>query len=717
MAVVAEIPTSSTLATAQQVGSAFFSSYVLPPEIAWTLVGVPTVVLDGAINAYGDQDYYAFFAQAGDVITIDVDTPFSDTDLQGFLYSYNGTTGTLVASNDTSAVVDFGSATTKDPYFTYTVTQTGTYIFGIQSSLSVVGAAHSTNYDVYVSLSSSARAAFGTAAADLVEGWMGNDTLQGGAQGALSADGGADTLRGLGGRDVLDGGGGNDLLFGGTDADRLFGGAGNDTIWGDEPAVTGSEPDGNFSDVISGGDGDDLIVAGQGRDTVNGGAGADTITDDMNGDPLAFAGDSTGDFRSDVLSGGEGDDLIRGGRADRLQGGGGNDELRIGLNVGALDQASAIADGGEGVDRLVLALSSSLGHLPLVLRLDALGNGRGFVGGTELVRLLGIESLFATGGIGADQLTGGIGADSLVGGAGADTLDGGAGADSLEGGTGDIVLGGDGNDLILVTGLVAELLPGAGNDTVTVQSGAAGIAFATDLGNDSVTLEAAGATVSLGAGNDSIQATANGAAIEAGSGNDLIELGRAVDPLTAQVVTGIVVEAGAGNDTIRLYGGEALVLGGTGSADVLELDLSRLAETVEIGFSGLGAGSMTAGAAHRVDWDGVERLRVTGGTGPDSISGGGGPDTLEGGGGADMLRGGANLDEFRFARAGADGDTVLDFVGRGADAGDSLVLSGFGTGGTLTALGGNAWLASGSLGSATITTIGSVHPTDYAFVP
>ena len=62
-----------------------------------------------------------------------------------------------------------------------------------------------------------------------------------------------------------------------------------------------------------------------------------------------------------------------------------------------------------------------------------------------------------------------------------------------------------------------------------------------------------------------------------------------------------------------------------------------------------------------------------------SIFGNAGDNMLDGGGGADMLTGNAGNDTFVFHVGQANGDTVVDFAGNGAAAGDSLQFIGFGT--------------------------------------
>lgn len=92
----------------------------------------------------------------------------------------------------------------------------------------------------------------GSARADTLTGFAGDDTLFGGN--------GADLLRGAAGADTL---------YGGAGADRLFGDAGNDTLFG-----------GSGADKLWGGAGNDILVGGAGCDTLIGGRGADTFVFD-----------------------------------------------------------------------------------------------------------------------------------------------------------------------------------------------------------------------------------------------------------------------------------------------------------------------------------------------------------------------------------------------------------------------------------------------------
>src|SRR5262245_7929962 len=72
------------------------------------------------------------------------------------------------------------------------------------------------------------------------------------------------------------------------------------------------------------------------------------------------------------------------------------------------------------------------------------------------------------------------------------------------------------------------------------------------------------------------------------------------------------------------------------------------------------------------------------------------------GAGADVLIGGAGNDIFVFHAGQASGDTVVDFIGNGATAGDSLQFVGFGTfalGATFTQISAsNQWQVHSGIG-------------------
>jgi Ca2+-binding RTX toxin-like protein len=74
-----------------------------------------------------------------------------------------------------------------------------------------------------------------------------------------------------------------------------------------------------------------------------------------------------------------------------------------------------------------------------------------------------------------------------------------------------------------------------------------------------------------------------------------------------------------------------------------------------------------------------------------TIIGNSGANFLDGGGAADTLTGGGDNDIFSFVRGEANGDTVIDFNGNGAAAGDTLRFSGYGPGASFTQIDATHW--------------------------
>jgi serralysin len=209
----------------------------------------------------------------------------------------------------------------------------------------------------------------GSAFADTLNGFDGNDFIKGGN--------GADRIDGGKGFDVvsfadrdnsitleLEGADPSHAMVKGVKTDRLVniegaeGGKGNDRLTGDKAANSLAGNGGN--DTLTGGSGNDTLLGSAGNDSLLGGSGKDSLA---------------GGANNDVLNGGSSDDTLDGGKhADTLIGGSGNDVLRGGEGDGA-----DLLQGGSGKDTI-------------------------------------------DGGAGADTLTGGGGRDSMTGGADADTF-------------------------------------------------------------------------------------------------------------------------------------------------------------------------------------------------------------------------------------------------------------------------------------------------------
>ena len=164
--------------------------------------------------------------------------------------------------------------------------------------------------------------AYGNDGANLVDGFLGNDTVYG-----------------YGGNDILRGGEGNDVLIGGAGADSLQGGNGTDRVAYSDQLVdlvinldgtpnTGGDAAGDFFSSI------EQVTAGQANDTVNGDGNANLL-DGQNG--------------NDTLNGNAGNDILRGGNGDdRLTGGLGNDNL-----TGAAGNDTFVFTDSWGIDTIV----------------------------------------------------------------------------------------------------------------------------------------------------------------------------------------------------------------------------------------------------------------------------------------------------------------------------------------------------------------------------
>lgn len=148
-----------------------------------------------------------------------------------------------------------------------------------------------------------------------------------------------------------------------------------------------------------------------------GGAGLDTLTNIENLVGGNFNDDLTGNFKKNVLNGGEGDDILRGGTGiDTMIGGIGNDVFIV-TETGDLVREFV----NEGTDQV----NSSVSYiLPLNVE-KLLFTGTSAVNGTgnELDNIM-------TGNSAANQLIGNGGHDTINGGQGADTMSGGAGFDN-----------------------------------------------------------------------------------------------------------------------------------------------------------------------------------------------------------------------------------------------------------------------------------------------
>ncbi|MFN6486104.1 MULTISPECIES: calcium-binding protein [unclassified Nostoc] len=510
------------------------------------------------------------------------------------------------------------------------------------------------------------------AANDLIDALAGNDFVRGGD--------GNDTLIGSDGNDTLNGEVGNDSLNGGNGNDNLIGGVGNDTLNGGNGLDRVQESNnGNFtlsnatlsgngidslisieSAFLTGGGGNNLIDASAftlGGVILNGGAGNDTLL---------------GGTRNDTLTGGAGNDILNGGNGlDRVQEsanadfallnttlfGNGIDSLisiesafltgGVGNNLidaSAFTLGNVTLSGGDGNDTLLGGtrndtLTGGLGNDILngglgSDRVEESGNVNFTLSNTALIgngtdSLVGIESVFLTGGVGNNSLNASaftLGSVTLNGGAGNDTLLGGTRNDFLTGGLGnDLLLGGDGFDRVIEEGNINFTLSGStltGNGT-DILSSIERVDLTGGAGNNRI--DASGFTIAdvrvRGLdGNDTIIGGSQADDLDGGNGNDSLD-------------------GGGGDDFIVDFGGNNTLRGGAGNDQLQTGSDNNLLD------GGDGNDGLFAGSGNDTLLGGLGNDRLSAGSGNDSLIGGDGNDTLLGQLGSDTLNGGAGIDE------------------------------------------------------------------------
>ena len=512
---------------------------------------------------------------------------------------------------------------------------------------------------------------------------------------------------------ALNGGDGNDSLDGAGGADAMTGGAGNDVYFVD-----------NAGDAV-------IENAGQGNDVVFSTA---HLALSANVEILNLQGSADlqgyGNGLVNTLTGNTGNNLLDGrAGADAMTGGAGND-------VYFVDDAgdTATESAGQGTDAVFasahFALSANVETLVLQGGANLQGYGNGLV-------------------------------NTLIGNTGSNLLDGGAGADGMTGGAGNDVYfvdnagdtatesAGQGTDAVFAS---AHFALSANVETLVLQ----GVADLQGYGNDLVNkligntgsnlLDGrTGADTMLGGLGDDVYFVDNAgdtATESAGQGNDLVfasahfALSANVESLALQ---GSADLQGYGNGLVNtLIGntGSNLLDGRTGADTMLGGlgdDVYFVDDAGDVVSENAGQGTDTIFATfHVIMAANVEQLVLQGsanlgGTGnalANTIFGNSGDNTLDGQGAADMLTGDAGNDTFVFNVGQGNGDTVVDFAGNGAAAGDSLRFVGYGTavqGATFTQIGvTNQWLIHSGLGAPdeTITFMNgaSVHATDYIFM-
>ena len=178
-----------------------------------------------------------------------------------------------------------------------------------------------------------------------------------------------------------------------------------------------------------------------------------------------------------------------------------------------------------------------------------------------------------------------------------------------------------------------------------------------------------------------------------------------------------------GSNLLNGEGGADIMLGGAGNDvyfvdNVGDLVFENLNEGTDAVFSTVDY-TLTANVETLV-LQGAGNLSGTGNALDNKLFGNSGDNTLNGGAGADRLTGGAGNDTFVFNVGQANGDTIIDFAGNGAGAGDTLSFVGFGPGATFPKIDATHWQVNynGGASHEIITFINgaSIDPSDFVFL-
>ncbi len=436
-----------------------------------------------------------------------------------------------------------------------------------------------------------------------------------------------------------------------------------DNLGADGLAITGGLPQDEFGFSVAAGDFNDDgtvdLVAGMPtnqRDGYNSGEGL-VINGGDYSESLIQTGTTgadlmIGDFNSNRLAGGDGNDSIYGlGGADIIRGGGGNDVLSV------TDFNFQLIDGGTGTDTLKFVgrnidldmtgyAGQSMRSLETI-NLDGDGNNHLTINYREVVALLE-RQLYVAYGTNVLLTVDGTAAKSP-----SMTLEGPWAVMSQDANYVTYAL--EGIYVKVATGVAVDLIdwtiPYQGA-TIDLQAAQAGVAV--NLASSTAT-DASGATDSLTGievvqgsyGADTITGTANSDTLIGYVGNDSIVAGDAQDSLSG----------GGGNDTLLGEGGADVIDGGAGQ-DALYGGAGHDTLMGGLGNDYMIAGATTVGSLSGNDW-------LDGGTGNDTLMAGDGDDVLLGGVDADSLQGEAGQDTLD---GGAGNDSLS------AGAGDDLVI-------------------------------------------
>jgi Ca2+-binding RTX toxin-like protein len=351
-------------------------------------------------------------------------------------------------------------------------------------------------------------------------------------------------------------------------------------------------------------------------------------------------------------------------------------------------------------------------------------------------------------GAGNDTMRTGGGNDMIDGGSGNDALFGGAGNDSYFVDTGsDAVIenASEGTDTVYATD---HYRLSANTENLVLQGGANLQGYGNTLGNSingnggSNLLDGdVGVDAMYGGAGDDVYFVDNvgdGVNENAGEGADAV-FSTAHFGLSANVETLILqgntdlqgygnslansLYGNTGSNLLDGRGGADVMLGGVGD-DVYFVDNAGDA-VIENASEGTDAVLATvsytlAANVEALVLQGAGNLSGTGNALANGIFGNSGDNTLNGLGAADVLNGDAGNDTFVFNVGQGNGDTIVDFAGNGAAAGDSLQFVGYGGGATFTNIDATHWQVNYNGGAShdiiTFTNAAAIDATDFVFI-
>ncbi|MFL5079125.1 MAG: hypothetical protein ACJ8DU_04220 [Microvirga sp.] len=424
-----------------------------------------------------------------------------------------------------------------------------------------------------------------------------------------------------------------------------------------------------------------------------------------------------------------------------------------------------LIDGGAGSDTVSYAAASHAMLINLTGQVttdgivtDTLSSIENAVGSRFNDTIFGndFDNVLDGGVEGSDQIFGGLGSDTvsyatsarnvLINLAGQVTADG-INTDTLS--SIENAIGSRFNDTILGNSLdnvldggaegSDQLLGGVGSDTASYATSARAVLInlAGQVTADGLNIDTL-SSIENAIGSrfaDTIVSSGGANRIDGGSGTDTVSyIGsqRAMlINLPGQVTTdGIVddtlssIENAVGtafNDTIVGNDLDNVLDGGVDGSDQIFGGLGS--DTVSYATSSRGvlinlAGQVTADGINTDALSSIEN--AVGSRLSDTVLGSATGNVLDGGAGADLLTGSGGDDTFVFRRGQANGDTVTDFAGNGAGAGDVLQFVGYGPGATFVQIDGTHWQINSGDGftheTITLQNAAAVHQSDVLFL-